>query len=64
MRHPNVVGLYGIYVSPDRDRYMVTELSMHGDLLGFLKKNQSTLSMQHLLSMYDTSFPPVIHFAD
>lgn len=48
---PNVVYFFGIYQSPSKEQYIVTELLPLGNLRDLLQKNQSNFTQQQLLSV-------------
>jgi len=50
MRHPNVLLLFGVFVSVDKIHYMVTELMTYGDLKHFLVQ-EADLDIKTLLEL-------------
>ena len=52
MRHANVVLFYGIYTSPKKERYIVTEFCSKGSLKDLLVNEGSNLELSDLLGMY------------
>jgi len=50
LRHPNVVSLFGIFMSPEKQPYIVTELMVLGNLRSLLaKQGPNVITLPHLL---------------
>jgi len=49
--HPNIVQYLGIYVSPQNEKYIVTEFLQMGDLVTWLGKNKTLLQPNDLIGI-------------
>ena len=52
LSHANIVQFYGIHVSENDDKYIVTEFMSKGNLRDLLVTEFETLTIQDLLLMY------------
>jgi len=51
LRHPNIVGFFGIHVSSNGDYYIVTEYLSKGSLDNVIRNQKDDISLLDLLSM-------------